>query len=81
LLLEFCILLLTPDSWLRLLESPRAGERLDFNPRIGRAGISRGEAPWLGFICTCVLVACFSLILSVIFRRGVELEKEHSLTV
>jgi len=39
--------------------------------------------PWisLGFTGTCVLVACFSLILSVIFRHGVELEKEHSLTV
>jgi hypothetical protein len=40
-------------------------------------------SPWidLRFIRTCVLVACFSLILSVIFRHGVELEKEHSLTV
>jgi len=39
--------------------------------------------PWvdLHFISACVLVACFSLILSVIFRHGVELEKEHSLTV
>ena len=40
-------------------------------------------SPWvsLGFIATCVLVACFCLILSVIFRHGVELAKEHSLTV
>ena len=40
-------------------------------------------SPWvnLGFVGTCVLVACFSLILSVIFRHGVELEKERSLTV
>ena len=40
-------------------------------------------SPWisLSFTGTCVLAACFSLILSVIFRHGVELEKEHSLTV
>ena len=40
-------------------------------------------SPWIdfSFIRTCVLVACFSLILSVIFRHGVELEKDHSLTV
>ena len=40
-------------------------------------------SPWinLGFVATCALVACFCLILGVIFRHGVELEKEHSLTV
>jgi len=40
-------------------------------------------SPWisLGFTGTCVLAACFSLILSVIFRHGIELEKERSLTV
>jgi hypothetical protein len=40
-------------------------------------------SPWvnLGYVGTCILVACFSLILSVIFRHGVELEKERSLTV
>ena len=40
-------------------------------------------SPWidLHFTGTCILVACFSLILSVIFRHGVELEKENSLTV
>jgi hypothetical protein len=40
-------------------------------------------SPWvnLGFVGMCVIVACFSLILSVIFRYGVELEKERSLTV
>jgi hypothetical protein len=41
---------LSENAGFLLLESPRAGERLEFNPRIGRAGISRGEAPWLGFI-------------------------------
>lgn len=40
-------------------------------------------SPWvnLGFVGTCVLAACFSLILSIIFHHGVELQKEHSLTV
>jgi membrane protein implicated in regulation of membrane protease activity len=35
-----------------------------------------GHLNWSG-----ILVALFILILSAIFRRGVELEKEHSLTV
>jgi hypothetical protein len=40
-------------------------------------------SPWvdLSFVSTCILVAIFSLMLSVIFRHGVELEKERSLTV
>lgn len=40
-------------------------------------------SPWvnLRFVGLCVLVACFSLLLSVIFRHGVELQKEQSLTV
>jgi hypothetical protein len=39
--------------------------------------------PWidLHFISACVLIALFSLIISISFRHGVELEKEHSLTV
>jgi hypothetical protein len=40
-------------------------------------------SPWvnLGFVGSYVLVGCFSLILSVIFHHGVELEKDRSLTV
>ena len=40
-------------------------------------------SPWvnLSFLGSFVLIACFSLILSVIFHHGVELEKERSLTV